>query len=424
MTGGTSDADGSSGWPSLAETASRELKSIAAKGLLRRLRRLEGEVGSELTHEGRALLNFSSNDYLGLAASADLKAAMAEAVDRFGTGSGAARLVSGSLAPHHHLEETLAEWKGVEAAITFSSGYATALGVIPAVIGKGDTVVLDKLSHASLIDAAKLSGADLRVFPHNNTHRLEEILTAIRAKDSSRKILVVTESIFSMDGDAAPLPEIVRIKDNHGAWLLVDEAHAVGVLGPEGKGLIAQLGLTPDVELQMGTLGKALGVSGGYLAAARPVVDLLVNRARSFIFSTAPPPAVAAAAGAAVHLVKGGEGEKRRALLERNRSLLHDSALQSFRLPPPAAIYPIIIGGEDEALQAAAFCSGEGVFIPAIRFPTVARGAARLRLTLSASHEPFQIERLVACLHAMTQQVGITPLLSAQEVSQETVPEA
>lgn len=379
-----------------------ELSEIDSAGLLRRLRTLDSAQGPVVRIHDRELINFSSNDYLGLASSDELKDAMIEGVRRFGAGAGASRLVCGNLAPHAQLEEAIANFKGTEAALAFSSGYATAMGVIPALCGKDDTVILDKLSHACLIDAAKLSGATMRVFPHNDRIKLAHLLKIVREKSAGARILVVSESIFSMDGDAAPLREIVELCETYDALLLVDEAHAVGVMGTGGRGLIAELGLEKRVPLQMGTLGKALGVSGGYLAASRSIIDLLINKARSLIYSTAPPPAVAFAAMKAVGIVQSSHGDELRARLNRNKGILPfiDQGQDAL-----ATIFPIIIGDEAGAMQTSAALLEQGFLIPAIRYPTVARGSARLRLTLSAAHERGQIERLVACLHHIMPQL-------------------
>lgn len=392
-----------------------ELSRLVDTGLLRCLRTLEPGPHNTMGLEGRSVVNFSSNDYLGLAASEELKEAMIEGVRRFGVGAGASRLVCGNLPPHVALEEALAQFKSTEAALAFSSGYATALGVIPALCGKEDVIILDKLSHASLIDAAKLSGATFRVFPHNHVERLEQLLKSTRARHGAAlRILVVTESVFSMDGDLAPLEKIVPLVEEHDALLLVDEAHAVGVLGPQGRGLVAALGLEKRVALQMGTLSKALGVSGGYLAASRAIIDLLINKARSLIYSTAPPPAIAFTARRAVEIAQGEEGEHRRARLHGSIEQLGKSlaahqgaALARCRHEPTpfsSAIIPLIIGDERQALEASDALLNSGYLIPAIRYPTVARGTARLRLTLSALHEPAQVEGLVACLHDLMAQ--------------------
>jgi 8-amino-7-oxononanoate synthase len=364
----------------------RELDDLRAQGLWRELRPLDEVEGVVVRRDGRELVNFSSNDYLGLAGSEVLREALAEGIAKYGGGSGASRLVCGTHRVHQQLEEALAAFKHTEAALCFSSGFAVALGTIPALVGSGDTLILDKLCHASLVDAARLSGATIRVFPHNHLDKLSRLL-----ETATGRVLIVTESIFSMDGDAAALREIVELKEKHGAWLLLDEAHAVGVLGPQGRGLAALLGLEDRIELHMGTLSKALGLSGGYLAASRQVIDVLINRARSFIYSTAPPPHLAHAAAEMLNVVAGEEGEKRRQRLRGHVEALRrpcDAAEH------PAAILPVILGGEAEAMQASKSLVEAGFLVPAIRYPTVARGQARLRFTLSAGHSEGQIEQL------------------------------
>jgi 8-amino-7-oxononanoate synthase len=371
---------------------SGDLASLRAQGLWRELRTLDSPQGCEIVQGGQRLVNFSSNDYLGLADAPEVKAALHEGIDRYGAGAGASRLVCGTLRAHADLEQAVAEFKGAQAALSFSSGYAVALGAIPALVGAGDTIILDKLCHASLVDAARLSGATLRIFPHNQLGKLERLLQG----GGGGRTLIVTESIFSMDGDACPLAEIVELKDRHGAWLMLDEAHAVGVLGPQGRGLAAQLGLEARVDLQMGTFSKALGLSGGYLAASRQIIDLLINRARSFIYSTAPPPAIAHAAQTALQLAAGAEGERRRERLRENLR-----SLRALLAAPPeaaAAILPLMVGDEAAAMDLSARLRDAGFLVPAIRYPTVARGKARLRVTLSAAHEAAQITALAAAL--------------------------
>ena len=303
-----------------------ELADLESRNLRRSLKRLDSPQSTRVRWEGRELLNFSSNDYLGLADSPAVKAALREGVEKYGAGAGASRLVCGTLAPHLSFEEQLAEFKNTEAALTFSTGYAAALGTITALAGRGDVIILDKLCHASLIDGARLSGAEMRVFPHHDLDRLESHLRWARERvDPLRgRILVVVESIYSMDGDRSPLTGIVELKEKTGAWLLVDEAHAFGIVGPQGRGLAAELGIESRVELQMGTLSKASGLSGGYLCASRTVVDLLINRARSFIYSTAPPPAIVFAAKTALDLIGGKEGDLLRKRLWRNLNRLGD----------------------------------------------------------------------------------------------------
>src|SRR5277367_2918379 len=299
------------------EELNQRLEALREQGLRRELRRVDSAQGPRIKIGGETFLNFSSNDYLGLANHPALKEAAIKAVKKFGAGTGASRLICGSLAPFHELEETLADFKKTEAALTFSTGYAAAIGTICGLLGKDDIIIIDKLVHACIVDAARLSGAKLRVFDHNDLNDLETILKWAKSQITNRKsqILVVTESIFSMDGDAAPLREIVALKEKSGAWLMVDEAHATGFYGKNRRGLAEELDVSGQIEVQMGTLGKALGAGGGYICGSRPLIDLLVNRARSFIFSTAPVPAAAAAATAAIRFVQSKSGEIRRNLL-------------------------------------------------------------------------------------------------------------
>jgi 8-amino-7-oxononanoate synthase len=377
----------------------RRLAALREQGLYRELRRIDSSPSARVELNGNTLLNFSSNDYLGLANDPALKAAAVEAIGHYGAGAGASRLICGSLAPHHELDEVLAAFKATGAALSFSSGYAAALGTITALLGKEDIIIIDKLVHACIVDAARLSGAKLRVFAHNDLNELEEILkwSANRSRADRPRPLIVTESVFSMDGDQAPLPEIVALKDKYDAWLMVDEAHATGLYGPNRRGLAEALGLSDHLEIQMGTLGKALGASGGYICGSRALIDYLINRARTFIFSTAPVPAAAAAATAGICLVQSSKGEQcRQTLWQRVASL--NSALELRRATPTAAIIPILLGDETKAVETAAALREQGLLIPAIRYPTVARGQARLRLTLSASHSPSDIEKLVAAV--------------------------
>ena len=261
----------------------------------------------ELT-SSQPLVNFASNDYLGLADDPRLRDAAKAAIDRWGVGAGASRLVSGTRPAHTRLEEKLARFKHADAALTFSSGYAAAMGAVGALVDRHDVLILDKLCHASLVDAARTSGAILRVYPHNTLAKLEDHLQWARREHPDARIVVVTESVFSMDGDRALLAEIVELKERHGAMLLVDEAHATGVIGRHGRGLAHELDLAGRVDILLGTLSKALGVSGGYVCGRRSLIELLVNRARPFIYSTAQPPALAAAAEAAVDFLETDEG--------------------------------------------------------------------------------------------------------------------
>ncbi|HTV42857.1 MAG TPA: 8-amino-7-oxononanoate synthase [Candidatus Sulfotelmatobacter sp.] len=469
--------------PPLENDLSERLAALREQNLLRELRRVDSAQSPRIQIDGRSFLNFSSNDYLGLANHPAIKAAAIRAIESFGAGSGASRLVCGSLAPFHQLETALARLKQTEAALAFSSGYAAAQGTISALLGKDDVVILDKLVHACVVDAAKLSGAKIRVFGHNDLDDLDDKLKwAARIAGPSQsgrpRVLIVTESIFSMDGDSAPLRQIVALKERYGAWLMLDEAHATGILGESGGGLVDELGLAGRVEIQMATLGKALGAAGGCICGSRQLIDFLVNRARSFVFSTAPVPAAAAAATEAIRIVQSPEGKKLRQTLFENIAVfrsacksssssssptapkpseggssssphqtiggqfslsqreragvresfsdenilsLHEQARaqggkssssskpskgspstiphSAFRIPhSTSAILPIILGNEQKALDAAAKLREQNIFIPAIRYPTVARGAARLRVTFTAAHSHDDIFCLVDAL--------------------------
>ena len=392
----------------MASTIDSELAELRAHALLRQLREIDSPQQPSLEFAGKKMVNFSSNDYLGLATEASLREAAKLAIDQYGVGSGASRLVCGSLSPHMRLEERLAEFKRTEAALTFSSGYAAALGTLGALLRKDDVVILDKLCHASLIDGARMSGAHIRIFPHNHLGKLESHLQWAAENHPEARVLVVTESVFSMDGDWAVLPEIVDIKRRYSAMLMLDEAHAVGVIGLNGRGLADQLGVAGEVDIQMGTLSKALGVSGGYVCGSRRLIDLLINRARSFMFSTAPPPAMAAAALAAVEFMLTPAGENRRQILRRNLAHFATEMPMLFTAERKlqSAIIPIMIGGAEAAMESSRVLADRGYFVPAIRYPTVARDAARLRVTISAKHTQKQISGLCEQLRNFLGQGG------------------
>jgi len=366
------------------------------------MRQSDSPQGRQIELQGKTLLNFASNDYLGLANEPALKEAAIESASRYGAGAGASRLIC-SLAPHNELDQAIAEFKGTEAALSFSTGYGTAIGTICALLGKDDVILVDKLVHACIVDAARLCGAKLRVFNHNDVEDLQMALEWVDSRESignRSRTLIVTESVFSMDGDCAPLKEIVALKEKHGAWLMVDEAHATGIYGTNGRGVAEEQGVAGSIEIQMGTLGKALGASGGYIAGSRALIDFLVNRSRSLIFSTAPVPAAVAAAKAGINFVQSVEGKKRRELLwQRIREF--GAALTNPRTEFASAIVPIIIGKEQDAVNAAAGLREAGIFVPAIRYPSVARGQARLRVTITAAHEEEDVRRLNAALASL-----------------------
>jgi len=379
-----------------------ELTVLEQRSLLRKLREIESQPGTIVTVQGRQVLNFSSNDYLGLAGEQFMRDAAKRAIDEYGVGATASRLVCGNTTPHAMLESKLAEFKRTEAAVAFSSGYATAVGTLSALASRADVIILDKLAHASLIDGARLSNATIRVFPHNDLKKLESHLQWAKDEAPDARVFIVTESIFSMDGDRAPLVEIVALKQDYGALLVVDEAHAVGVIGDNGRGLVDKLGVTAHVDIQMGTLSKALGVAGGYICGKRKLIDLLINRARALIYSTAPPPALAMAACAAIDFMESPEGEARRRRLWGNLKVLA-AGLPTGLTPEKiqSAIVPVMFGDEERALEAARWLLEKGFLVPAIRYPTVARGAARLRVTVSAAHMTDQIESLTEALRLM-----------------------
>lgn len=374
-----------------------ELAQLEQAGLRRVLRPHEGPSGTQIVRDGSAKVNFASNDYLGLANHPMLVEAIAEGARKFGAGSSASRLICGTLPPHRIFEEEIAAAKKAEAALLFSSGFAVASGALPALVGKEDVVILDKLSHACLIDGARLSGATIRVFPHNDIGRLSALLESTRRRSPEARILIVTESVFSMDGDVCPLAEIVALKNRYGALLFLDEAHGFGVLGASGMGLAEMLELQDEVDFQMGTLSKAAGLSGGYLVASRAFIDLIINRARSFIFSTAPLPSLAHAASASLKLIRGAEGLTRRERLEENRRFLSDLLCKSPD-SPVTPILPILLGANEAALLAAAYLETSGYVVPAIRYPTVPRGSARLRVSLSAEHTKTALQKFADCL--------------------------
>jgi 8-amino-7-oxononanoate synthase len=397
------------------------LAALREQGLYRQLRRIDSAQSPRIQIKGRTLLNFSSNDYLALADDPALKEAAVQAIRHYGAGAGASRLICGSLAPHQQLDDAIAGFKGTEAALSFATGYAAALGAIGALLGKGDLLILDKLVHACVVDAARLCGAKLRVFAHNDLNDLESILKwadrrrqrpDCQVQSAAPHTLIVTESVFSMDGDRAPLQTIAGLKDEYGAWLMVDEAHATGLHGANRRGLAEALGVSDRIEVQMGTLGKALGASGGYICGSRRLVDYLINRARPFIFSTAPVPAAAAAATAGIHFVQSSAGGERCRLLWQRVSELTLGlpglsvafpATETAAAPAPSTqILPLIIGNETQAVEAATALGEQGIFIPAIRYPTVARGRARLRLTITAGHTRAEVQQLAEALTALS----------------------
>jgi len=374
-----------------------ELNERAAQGLLRRRRTLESPQAPHVVVDGKRLLSFCSNDYLGLANHPRLVAALQQAVLQHGVGAGAAHLVSGHSDAHHALEERLAAFIGKPAALLFSTGYMANLGTVQALAGKGDTVFADKLNHASLNDAMLLSRAAVKRYRHNDMAHLAQLL---ENTGGGRK-LVITDAVFSMDGDLAPLPEMLALCERHDAWLLVDDAHGFGVLGAQGRGSLAHFGIASKRILYMGTLGKAAGVFGAFVAAEQVVIDTLVNHARSYVYTTATPPALSAALLESLGLIEQGDAWRSHLhhLVARLREGL--DGLPWRLMPSATAIQPLLIGDNARALQLSEGLRERGIWVAAIRPPTVPEGTARLRITLSAAHTGADVERLIGALHEL-----------------------
>jgi 8-amino-7-oxononanoate synthase len=375
-----------------------ELQELAAAGLSRQRRTLASPCGRIATVDGRQLLNFASNDYLGLAGDPELSRALADGALTWGAGSGASHLVAGHLQPHAALEAEIATFTGFPAALTFSTGYLANLAVTPTLAGRGDAVFADKLNHASLIDAmqlAKANGADVQRYPHNDLVALERLLAASNARSK----LIVTDAVFSMDGDLAPLPGLLALAERFDAWLVVDDAHGFGVLGRQGRGSLAHFNLPAASRiLLMGTLGKAAGVGGAFVAGSARAIDYLLNKGRSYIFTTATPPAIACALRASLRRIEDGDALRKRLStnIARLRDGLHDLP---WRMPASmTAIQPLIVGDNQATLDLAQALWTRGLWVPAIRPPTVPRGTARLRISVSAAHTPDDIDRLVTAL--------------------------
>lgn len=376
------------------EKLRQQLDRLSHQGMLRTLREIESAQAPRIRIAGRDLLLLCSNNYLGLANHPQLVEAACRATRDFGVGSGASRLVSGSMSLHHQLEERIAAFKGTQAALLFNTGYAANNGIIQGLLGPDDCVFSDSLNHASIIDGCRLSGAKIKVYPHNDMVSLEELLEAEIPLRKGRW-LIVTDGVFSMDGDLAPLDRLVVLKEQYEAWLMVDDAHGGGVLGAKGRGTAEHFNCLEKIDLQMGTFGKALGSFGAYLASSQSVVDSLINRARSFIFSTSLPPAVLGANIASLDLIDSTEGAARRQQLETNRRLFSERLLAAGLnlCGSSTQIVPVLIGAPEPTMKIAADLYKKGIYLSGIRPPTVPAGTCRLRATLMADHLPEDVER-------------------------------
>ena len=375
-----------------------ELAALRAAGLYRAPRTVDSAQGPVIASGGREWLNFCSNDYLGLAADARIAQALATAAARRGCGSGAAHLVCGHSAEHAALEEELAAFTGRPRALLFSTGYLANLGVLAALAGRGDSVLEDRLNHASLLDGGRLSGARLSRYAHADAEALEAKLAV-----AGGERIVVTDGVFSMDGDVAPLPALADACRRHAAWLVVDDAHGFGALGPQGRGSLALHGLDAEaVPVVIGTLGKAFGTSGALVAGSAELIEYLIQKARPYIYTTASSPALAAATRASLRIVQAEDWRRERltALIARFRAGAAQLGFGARLLPSTTPIQPIVIGAAEDALAAAQRLADRGIWVTAIRPPTVPAGSARLRVTLSAAHTDAQLDRLLDALAA------------------------
>ncbi len=383
---------------SLDDDARAELRQLEAIGRLRTPRVVDGAQGPRVTLDGTEVLDLASNDYLSLANDPRLAAAAVAAVGEYGVGAGASRLVVGNHRVHVALEQALAGWLRTGAARLFGSGYAANVGVLGALLGRGDVVFSDELNHASIIDGCRLAKAEIVVYPHGDLGHLEARLR----ERTGRRRLVISESLFSMDGDLADIEALAAIAKRHDAALMIDEAHALGARGPEGRGVAAERGVVPDV--MVGTCGKALGAYGAFVATTPAISALLWNRARSLVFSTALPPLIAAVVLAALEIVRGSEGEdRRRALAARARQLR--ARIRDLGGHADSAIAPLVIGDDRRVMELSARLYERRVFVQGIRYPTVPVDSARLRMTVNAGHRAEDIETAAIALNdAMSQQ--------------------
>jgi 8-amino-7-oxononanoate synthase len=374
-----------------------ELRERESLGLLRKRRTLDTPQSPHIVVDGKSYLAFCSNDYLGLASHPQLVTALQQGAQQWGVGAGAAHLVSGHFAPHHELEQQLAAFVGKPAGLLFSTGYMANIGVVQALVGKGDTVFADKLNHASLNDAMLLSRAETKRYRHGDMAQLAQLL----AQTKSGHKLVITDAVFSMDGDMAPLRELLALCEQHDAWLYVDDAHGFGVLGKQGRGSLAHFGIASTRVIYMATLGKAAGVSGAFVAAERAVIDTLVNHAHSYVYTTATPPALSVALSQSLQLI--AQGDALREHLQRLVAQLRDglSDLPWQLMPSATAIQPLLIGNNQQALKLSEGLRERGIWVAAIRPPTVPQGTARLRITLSAAHSAADVAQLIGALHEL-----------------------
>ncbi len=377
------------------EELTRQLESLSKDNLLRKRKTLESSCGTHAVVNGRPMLAFCSNDYLGLASHPRLAEAVCESARQWGIGSGGSHVVSGHMGPHDELEKALADFVGAERALFYSTGYMANVGVVPTLVGRGDAVFADRLNHASLIDAVQLSRADHRRYAHCDMVQLEKMLSESPAKHK----LILSDAVFSMDGDLAPLNTLFELAEKYDAWLVLDDAHGFGVLGKNGRGSLNHCKLPFHPRLvYIGTLGKAAGVSGAFIAGSNSVIEWLMQRSRSYIFTTATSPVMASALLASLELIENGDDRRRhlQELISRLKTGLMDTEWKL--LPSFTAIQPVLVGENDAVLKVSAALSERGIRVPAIRPPTVPKGSARLRISLSAAHTEEHVAQLVDAL--------------------------
>ena len=391
--------------PGALDYLNEELAKLDAQGLLLHTRTLEGPTGARARFDGRDVINLASNNYLGLANHPRMNAAAAKAATELGAGSGAVRTIAGTMTLHRELERRFAAFKHAEDALMFQSGFTANAGTVAAILDKQDVIVSDRLNHASIIDGARVSRAEIKVFEHRDADHADRLLNETKAPD--RRQLLITDGVFSMDGDIAPLPALVEVAERHGAIMMVDDAHASGVLGTGGAGTVDHFGLHGRVDVQVGTLSKAIGVLGGFIAGPRQLIEWLQNRGRPFLFSTSAPPAAVAACIEALDII--GDEPERLGRLWSNTSAfkdgLHELGFDTGASETP--ITPVITGDEEPTQSFARRLFEEGVFCPAIVFPTVARGKARVRTIVTADHTPEDLDEAIEVFGRVGGELGL-----------------
>jgi len=390
--------------PSALAYLADEIRQMKAEGVFRRPRVIAGPQGPRVVVDGREVINLSSNNYLGLANDPRLREAAMRAVEEYGAGTASVRTIAGTMSLHAELERRLAAFKRTEAAVVFQSGFTANAGTVAAILGRGDVIISDELNHASIIDGCRLSRAEIKIFPHKDVAAMRQLLEESRG---ARRVLVITDGVFSMDGDIAPLPDIVAVAKEYGAITMVDDAHASGVLGESGRGTVDHFGLHGQVDIQVGTLSKAIGVLGGYVAGSRLLIDYLIQRARPFLFSTSHPPAVTAACLAALDILET-EPERIRRLWDNARYFrdgLTDAGFDVRSSETP--IIPVIVGEGERAMRFSNRLFEEGVFAQGIAFPTVPRGKARVRTIVTAAHTRDDLGQALAAFCKVGRELGV-----------------